>query len=129
MARFKGKNGAITSGASDLGEIESFTIDITAAELPSSVMGTDWAVTDVGLKTASGSISVLHDRADAGQATLTVGSVVTLTFFPEGETTGLTTISGSFVITSRSINSSATDIVKASYNFANNDAVTEGAVA
>ena len=70
MARYKGKDGAISVGASEVGEVESYDFEITANELDANTMGNDWTDVDDGQKTMTGSIAVLRDPADAGQVLL-----------------------------------------------------------
>lgn len=128
MARYKGKDGAISAGATSVGELESFDIEVTVNEIDANVMGQDWTGVCGGQKSASGSIAVLRDPADTGQVALVVGTEVTLNLFPEGNTTGLTEISGDFLITSKGISVSVGDLVKTSYSYRNAGAVTETAV-
>lgn len=131
MARYKGKDGAVTVEAADVGEVESFDITLSVNELDANVMGNNgWADVEDGLKSASGSIAVIHDQADAGQSELlAVGATVDINLFPAGNTTGLTEISGSFLITEVAITSSATELVKATYNIRNKGVITVGTAA
>lgn len=128
MARYKGHEGAAEVGASAIGEIESFDIEMTVAELDANIMGSDWTDVEGGQKSASGTISVLRDPADAGQTALALDADVTLTLYPEGNTTGLTEISGSFKVTSVSRSVSVGDLVKTTYNVRNKGEITVGTV-
>lgn len=128
MARYKGHDGAITAGGADVGEIESFDITISSNELDANVMGNDWTDVEGGQKSANGSINVLRDRADAGQAELTVGSTVALVLYTEGNTTSLTQISGDFLITEKGITTSVGDLVKTAYTVRNKGTIAEAAV-
>lgn len=128
MPRYKGHEGAIEVGASPVGEVESFDITTTVAEQDANVMGSAWTDVEGGQLSASGSINVLRDRSDAGQVALVVGATVTLTLFPEGDTTALTSLSGDFLVTERGITTSVGDLVKTSYSVRNKGAVTEAAV-
>lgn len=129
MARYKGHQGAIEVGASEVGEVESFDITLSVNELDANVMGTGWTDVEAGQLSASGSISVLTDPSDAGQVALVQGTKVTLTLYPEGNTTGLEEITGTFLITERSGTTSVGDLVKDSYNYRNAGVVTIGTVA
>ncbi len=129
MARYKGKDGAVEVGGVNVAEIESFDIELTANELDANVMGSDWTGVCAGQNSASGSMSTLRDPGDAGQAALTIGSMVALTLFTEGNTTGLTSITGSFMVTSVGISTSVGDLVKTSYNYRNESDVTIGTAA
>lgn len=128
MARYKGKDGSGTAGGNSIGEIESFDVSLTAQELAADVMGNDWSQIEVGLKSASGSMSVLRDPADTGQTAMAVGSTVTLALYPMGNTSGLTSISGDFVVTEEGISSQVNDLVKTQYSFRNSGEVTLGTV-
>ena len=128
MARYKGKDGAIRSGTTEIGEVESYDIETTVNELDANVMGSDWTGVCDGQLSASGSIAVLRDPADPGQILLRVGSIVDLNLFPEGNTTGLTEISGQFLITNRGLSVSVGDLVKTSYSFRNEGEVTEESI-
>lgn len=129
MARFKGKDGAIEVGGVSVGEIESFDVEISINEIEANVMGSDWTDVCGGQKSASGSISVLTDPTDAGQAVLESGAEVNLTLFPTGATTGLIQLSGLALITSDGISTSVGDLVKTSYNFRNKGEWTRDVVA
>ena len=128
MARYKGKDGAVSVGAAVLGEIESFDLEMTVNELDANVMGNDWTRVCAGQKSASGSISVQRDINDPGQSALVLGDDVALTLYTEGNTTGLTEITGTFLVTSVGVSTSVGDIVKTSYNVRNNGSVLIGAV-
>lgn len=128
MARYKGHDGAITAETEDVGEVESFDITISSNELEANVMASDWTDVEAGQKSANGSINVIRDRADAGQAELTVGSTVALVLYTEGNTTSLTQISGDFLVTEKGITTSVGDLVKTAYTVRNKGAVAEVAV-
>lgn len=129
MARYKGKDGAIEVGGTAVGEVESFDLELTVNEIDANVMGQDWTDVESGQQSASGSISVLTDPADAQQTALTQGATVALTLFPTGETTGLIQLDGNFMVTSVGFSTSVGDLVKTSYNVRNKGAVTRSAVA
>ena len=128
MARYKGKDGAVQTGGTDVGEVESFDITLSTNEMDANVIGSDWTDVEGGQMSASGTINVLQDSSDAQQATLVQGDTVTLNLFPEGNTTGLIEISGSFLVTERSMTVSAGDIVKTSITVRNKGTVTVGTV-
>lgn len=129
MARYKGKDASITAGGNVVGEVESFELNTSINQIDADVIGIDWTSVECGKKTATGSINVIRDPADTGQTALAVGDIVALVLYPEGNTTGLTEITGNFLITEVSTSIAASDLVKDVYNFRNHGAVTEGAVA
>lgn len=129
MARYQGYNGYAEVGSSAIGERVSFNIELSVAENDGSTQGSAWTSVDAGQKSASGTIEVHFDHDDSGQTALTVGSVVALTLFPTGETTGHTSISGNFLVTSVGTESSAGDNVKRSYSVRNVGTVTIATIA
>ena len=129
MARYKGHNGEALVGASAIGEIESFELELTAASMPANVMGSAWTDVEAGQFSATGTVSVLRDPADAGQAALVLGTKITATFYPEGDTASLTEITGQFMVTSIGISVSVGDLVKSTYNLENAGTITIGTVA
>lgn len=128
MARYKGHDGSITAGGDAIGEIESFDIEVSTNELMANVMGSDWTDREAGQNSATGTIAVLSDPGDTGQSNLTVGASVALVLFSEGNSSGLTEISGNFQINSIGISTSVGDLVKRTYSIANKGTVTIGAV-
>lgn len=129
MARYKGHEGELSIGGSTVGEVESFEISISGEELGANVMGTGWTDAEGGQQTATLSINVLTDPADAGQAALTVNSTVAATLYPIGNTTGLTQITGNFLVTEKGRSTQVGSLVKTTYQLRNKGAITEGVVA
>jgi len=128
MARYKGHQGEVAVGANTIGEVESFDLELSVGELDANVMGEDWTDVEAGQSSGSGSISVLRDPADTGQAALVMGTKVTLNLYSEGNTSGLTEITGSFLVTSQSTSVSVGDLVKDTFNVRNAGMVTVGTV-
>lgn len=128
MARYKGHEGSFSAGGNVVGEIESFDLTINVAELDANVMGSAWTDVEAGQSSGSGSISVLRDPANTGQAALVVGTSVALLLYPESNTTGRTEISGNFLVTERATSVSVGDLVKDTFNVRNKGAVAFGTV-
>jgi hypothetical protein len=129
MPRYQGHNGYARVGTTEVGQRTEFDITTSAPELDGSVMGSGWTGVDAGQLSASGSIGVFFDHADAGQDLLVVGAKVALDLFPTGNTTGHTKISGTFLITEKGVTTTVGDNVKATFKVRNDGAVTETAVA
>ena len=82
------------------------------------------------LTSFSGSVDVFWDETDStGQGALSIGAEVTLNLYPEGSTTGDTYLSGSAIVTSRSISSSFDGMVEMSISVQGNGALTTSTVA
>ena len=129
MARYKGYNAYFTAGGNPVGERTQFDIEITVAEFDATVQGLNWTSVEAGQKSASGSLEVLTDPADTGQVALVAGDIVALELFPEGNTAGLSSIAGDFLITSVSKASPVGDLTKTTYQFRNNGEITLSTVA
>ena len=130
MATFKGNDGTVKSGSNAIAEIISFTVDETSDTLETTTMN-DTAKTYVASFTdATASVECYFDDTDtSGQGSLTVGASVTVNFQMEGDTTGDHLLSGSGIITGRSIGASADGIVTATYSIQISGGLTEGTVA
>ncbi len=119
MARYKGHQGDVEIGGTSVGERISFDIEMSVAEADASTMGNDWTDTDGLQKSASGTLEVFYDHGDAQQQQLVEGATVTATFYPTGNTTGMDSISGDWLIVSRSAAVSVGDLVKRTYSIKN----------
>lgn len=130
MATLKGNSGTVKVGANPIAEIRSFSIDETMDTIEDTAMGDTYRTFKTSLKAFSGSVDVFFDDTDTtGQVALTVGSEVTVNFQVEGDTTGDHLLSGSALVTGRTINSSFDGMVEASLTLQGTGALTEGTVA
>lgn len=115
MASHAGSEGTVKVGANAVAEIRSFSVSETADTIESTVMGDAARSYKPSLKSFSGSLDVYWDETDTnGQGALTVGSEVTIGFYPEGATTGDTYMTGSAIVTGLTVNSSFDGMVEAS---------------
>lgn len=130
MATFTGSAGVILVGSNPVAEVRNYSIEESADTIEDSAMGDTSRTFKVGLKSFSGSADVFFDDTDSsGQGALTVGSSVTISFQMEGNTTGDHKLSGTALVTSRSISASFDGMVEASISFTGTGALTEGTVA
>jgi len=129
MATFSGSGGTVLVGSDAIGEIKTYTIDETMDTLEDTSMGDSSRTYKASLKTFSGSCDVMFDDTDTAQQAMTVGSSVTMSFQMEGNTTGDHKLSGTVLITGRSISASFDGLVEASLSFQGTGALTEGTVA
>ena len=130
MATFTGSNGVILVGSDQVAEIRNYSIEESADTIEDTSMSDTSRTFKVGLKSFSGSADVFFDDTDTnGQGALTVGSSVTISFQMEGNTTGDHKLSGTAIVTSRSISASFDGMVEASISFTGTGALTEGTVA
>jgi predicted secreted protein len=129
MATLQGNNGTVKVGSVAIAEIRSFSIDETMDTIESTSMGDTYRTFETSLKSWSGSVDVFFDDTDTtGQGALTVGSEVTVNFQIEGDTTGDHLLSGTAIVTDRSISSSFDGLVEASLSLQGDGALTEGTV-
>ena len=125
MATHAGSEGTVKSGANDIAEIRSFSLEESADTIEDTTMGDTSRTYLTGLKTFSGSVDVFWDETDTdGQVSFSVGSSVTLAVYPEGDTAGDTYYSGTAIVTGRTITSSFDGMVEASFTLQGTGALT-----
>ena len=130
MATFKGNSGTVKVGSDAIAEIRSYNIDETMDTIEDTSMGDTYRTYKTSLKAFSGSVDVFFDDTDtSGQGALTVGSEVTVTFLMEGDTTGSHSLSGTALVTGRTITGSFDGLVEASLTLQGTGALTEGTAA
>lgn len=113
MATHLGKEGTVQVGSNAIGEIRGFSIDETIDTVEDTSMGDSSKSYLASIKDFSGSVDVLYDEADTnGQVALAVGSSVTLNFAPEGSSSGDVKLTGTAIVTGKSITSSFDGLVE-----------------
>lgn len=128
MTTYTGQNGTIRLGANPVAEIRAFEIQATSDTLDDTVMGDAWRSNKSTFKSWSGSMDVLHDVTNTtGQNALTVGTALSASFFPSGNTTGLVSLTGSIRITERVIKASHEGLVEMTISFIGDGALVEAA--
>ena len=130
MATHKGSEGTVKVGSDTVSEIRSFSIEETADTLDDTTMGDTARTRKSSLTSFAGTVDVLWDETDTtGQGAMTIGSEVTLNLYPEGDTSGDTYMTGSAIVTGRSINSSHDGLIEMSISVDGNGALTTTTVA
>jgi hypothetical protein len=130
MATFSGSDGVILVGTDQVAEVRSYSIDESMDTLEDTSMGDSSRTYKTSLKSFSGSADVFFDDTDtSGQGALTVGTSATLNIQMEGNTTGDHKLSGTVLVTGRTITGSFDGLVEASITFQGTGALTEGTVA
>lgn len=115
MATHTGSEGTVKVGTTTIAEIRSFSVEETSDTAEDTTMGDSYRSYKTTLKSWSGSVDVFWDETDTtGQGALAVGSEVTMKFYPEGATTGDIYLTGSAIVTSKSVNSSFDGLVESS---------------
>lgn len=129
MATHKGSEGTVKVGSNAVAEIRSYSIEESADTIEDTSMGDSARSFKPSLTQFSGSIDVYWDETDtSGQGALSVGSEVTLNFYPEGDASGDTYYTGSAIVTGVSRSASFDGFVEASITVQGNGALTETTV-
>jgi predicted secreted protein len=129
MAVHKGSEGTLKIGSNAVAEIRSYSIEETGDTLEDTTMGDTARTYLPSLTSWSGSVDVYWDETDTtGQGALTVGAIVTLNLYPEGDVTGDTYYTGSAIVTSVSRSASFDGMVEASISFQGTGALTSTTV-
>lgn len=129
MATHKGSEGTVKVGSNAIAEIRSYSIEESADVLEDTSLGDSARTYLSSLTSFSGSIDVLWDETDSsGQGALSVGSEVTLNFYPEGDGAGDTYYTGSAIVTGVSRSASYDGLVEASISVQGNGALSETTV-
>ena len=131
MATHKGSEGIVKVGSTNVvAEIRSYSIEESADTLEDTSMGDSAKTYKASLTSFSGSLDVFWDETDSsGQGALSIGSEVTLSIYPEGDTAGDVYYSGSAIVTGVSRSASFDGLVEASISVQGNGALTESTVA
>lgn len=120
MATLLGKDGFVDVGGTAVGELRGFSVEHTAETIDDTVMGETSRGYKVTYKGFTATVDVLYDPSNSGQDAFAVGSTVTLNLYPEVQTTygtpdsGDEKITGSAIVTGKSITSSYDGIIEAS---------------
>ncbi|TPK38700.1 hypothetical protein [Mesorhizobium sp. B2-5-3] len=125
-----GKNGKVKFANNAVGQVTSIAYSETVDTGDTTVMGSTAKTHVPGIPGWSGKVECIYDPADAnGQAAALIGSSVTIGFYLQGDTVGLTYVSGTASITSVD---GAADLSKAStfsFGVTGNGALTYDEVA
>ena len=129
MATHKGSEGTVKVGSNAVAEIRSYSIEESADTLEDTSMGNTSRSYKSSLTSFSGSLDVFWDETDtSGQGALTIGSEVTLSVYPEGDTAGDTYYTGSAIVTGVSRSASFDGLIEASISVQGNGALTSTTV-
>ena len=113
MATFSGSAGVVKAGGNAIAEITSFYVEQTADTIEDTSMGDSSKTYLASIKDFSGTVDVLYDETDTnGQTALSLGSSVTLNFAPEGTSSGDVKLTGTAIVTGKSITSSFDGLVE-----------------
>ena len=129
MANHKGSEGTVHVGSNAIFEIRSYSLEESCDTIEDSTMGDSARSYLASLTTFSGSVDVFWDETDTnGQVALSVGSSVTIKFYPEGSASGDTFYSGTAIVTGKTISASFDGMVEASISVQGTSAITTATV-
>jgi predicted secreted protein len=126
MACFVGKDGVLKVGTETIGEVTNFSVEETAETIDCTAMGDVYRDFVASYKNWTASAEVHWDPADTGQIAVAVGTEVVLSLYPEGAETGDTEITGTAIVTGKTVNSTFDGIVSASITLQGKGALTTG---
>ena len=130
MATHTGSEGTVKVGANAIAEIRSYSIEQTADTTEDTTMGDTWRTHKTTLKAWSGTVDVYWDETDTnGQATLVPGAEVTVNFYPEGSTTGDVYLTGTAIVTGKTISASFDGMIESTITLQGTGALTTGPAA
>ena len=124
MARYKGHEGDVKVDGTSVGERITFSIELSSNTADASTQGNAWTDTDGLQKSAQVELEVFYDKADPGQAAMIEGATVACVLYPAGNTTGLESFDGNFLVERVGISTQVGDLVKNSYTLRNKGTVT-----
>jgi len=128
MATHHGKEGVVTVGGSEMGEVTSFTLETTGDVVEDTAL-TDGTKSFVAGRTSfSGTIEMHFDETDTQQETLLAGASISFVLLPEGNASGDASYAGTGIVTGMSINNAMDAIVSRTVTFQGTGTLTVGTV-
>lgn len=125
MATHTGSEGTVKVGANAIAEIRSYSVEETADTVEDTTMGDSYRTHKTTLKAWSGTVDVFWDETDTtGQSALVVGSEVTANFYPEGSSTGDAYMSGTAIVTGKTVSASFDGMVESTITLQGTGALT-----
>lgn len=124
MATHKGSEGTVHVGTDAIAEIRSYSVEETSDTVETTSMGDTARTHLASLTSFSGSIDVFWDEVDTAQIALTVGTSVTIKFYPEGTASSAKYYTGTAIVTGVSRSASFDGMVEASISVQGTGALT-----
>lgn len=130
MAVHTGSEGTVKVGANTILELKSYAIEETGDTIETTALGDTSRTYVAGLKTFTGTIECYWDETDTtGQGALSVGSEITINFYPEGDASSDTYYTGTAIVTGQSITGTTDGTVDRSFTIQGSGALSESTVA
>ena len=128
MATFKGNDGVVLIGTDVMAEVISFSVDETADVIEDTVMSDVAKTYKASFTDFTATVETYFDDTDAAQQAVTAGDTVTLNLQMEGNTSSDHKLTGSAIVTSRSIGVTSDGINTATYSLQGTGGLTETTV-
>ena len=128
MATHHGKEGVVKAGSDVIGEITGFNIETTADVVEDTQLSDATKSFIAGRTAFSGSLDMNYDETDTAQQNLTVGSSISFTLLPEGNTAGDESFAGSGIITGMNVTNAMDAVVTRSVTFQGTGTLTRATV-
>ncbi len=126
MATHSGSEGKVFIGKTQVAEVKSWSLEVTADVVDASTIGSSWRKNQSTIKSWAGSLDSFWDEEDSkGQGALIAGKTVILNLYPEGDEEGNTYFTGNVIITAISYKASFDGLVEASFSFTGTDALSQ----
>lgn len=125
-----GKEGYVIVGSNLVAEIRGFSVEETAETIDTTVAGDDTRTFSTTYNNWTATVDALYAVGDAGQGALAIGSSVTVKFYPEEgsaygtPTTGDVEITGTAVVTGKTITSAYDGLIEVSISLQGSDNLT-----
>ena len=128
MATHTGSEGTVKVGINAIAEIRSYSVEQTADTVEDTTMGDSWRTHKTTLRSWTASVDCFWDETDTnGQGALSVGTEVTLNLYPEGSTTGDVYLTGTAIVTGKTITASFDGMIESTITLQGTGALTTGA--
>lgn len=133
MAKYVGKDGVVKIDATGgtvaaLLNVIAFSFTESVGSVRTDGMGDEWEDKVATKKSFAGSITVHKDPGDAGQQKLRAGAIIDFEVYPEGETTGMESLTGTALVTSRGENVTMDEVIGLEVSIEGKGALTLAAV-
>jgi len=117
MATHTAANGVIKVGANAVAEVTGYSIEYTSDTVEDTVIGDSARTYIPTLKSFTASLDAMWDETDTnGQVALVVGTTITFSIYPEGDSSGDTYYTGSGIITGRTISTAVGEMITANFS-------------
>lgn len=129
MATHTAAEGVIKVGSDSVAEVTGYSIDYNSDTVEDTVIGDTARTYKATLKSFTASLDAQWDETDSdGQGALTVGSEITFSIYPEGDTSGDTYYTGSGIVTARTVSTSVGEMITANFTVQGTGDLTETTV-